>query len=704
MINGKRSWKMWNRVFLMIVLSVCLGMPSANAETLKQIELVVDASRSMNEMLGQESKLSIAKTALLDVLGQITDGTLVGLRVFGHHRVMGGSKEVACQDTELMEPIQSMNQTTRVRMTKRIVDLTAHGPTPIGHSLRQAVQDFDQGAEVERIIILVSDGEETCGVDPVKVVEELKAKGINVVVHTIGFDVDPVARAQLQALAAAAGGSYYDAKESVSLRTALTQVAKQVAMVAPAKPEMMNVLAQKNGGYLIVSSRPIFSSVNDGVEKQYFDAKPGEEAVYAFKDDEPVTIRKVAVPIFETSDVNVQKFELLGSMTSPTKGFESIGEFMTTNAVFIGKTYQEFEFEPTQVKYLKIKFIRSWGQDWYSSRVYEVKVYGKWGAEEGAKEIAVVAAPTPFIEKAVNVLAAKNGGHLVVASRPIFSGVIDGKDNEYFDAKPGEEAVYAFKNDEAVTINKVAVPIFETSNVNLQKFELFGSMTSPTDGFESIGEFSTTNAVFIGKTYQEFEFEPTQVKYLKVKFHRSWGADWYSSRIYEVKVYGTWGTEEGAQEIAVVEAPQAVVKDAINVLAEKNGGHLVVASRAIFSNMIDGKDNEYFDAKPGEEAVYAFKDEKPVTISKVSVPIFETSDVNLQKFELLGSMTSPTDGFESIGEFSTTNVVFIGKTYQEFEFEPTQVKYLKVKFIRSWGQDWYSFRVYEMKLYGSESN
>ena len=84
----------------------------------------------------------------------------------------------------------------------------AQGYTPIAYSLGQAANDFPADAK-ERVIVLVSDGKETCQGDPVVAAKALAGKGITV--HTVGFVVDTAARGQLQAIARATGGSYFDA-------------------------------------------------------------------------------------------------------------------------------------------------------------------------------------------------------------------------------------------------------------------------------------------------------------------------------------------------------------------------------------------------------------------------------------------------------------------------------------------------------------
>ena len=86
--------------------------------------------------------------------------------------------------------------------------------------------------------MLVSDGKETCQGDPVVAAKALAAKGITV--HTVGFIVDTAARGQLQAIARATGGTYFDAPVGPelpdTLKSALNACKKRVVTLPP-KPQ-----------------------------------------------------------------------------------------------------------------------------------------------------------------------------------------------------------------------------------------------------------------------------------------------------------------------------------------------------------------------------------------------------------------------------------------------------------------------------------
>ena len=86
--------------------------------------------------------------------------------------------------------------------------------------------------------MLVSDGKETCQGDPAVAAKALAAKGITV--HTVGFVVDTAARGQLQAIARATGGTYFDAPVGPelpdTLKSALNACKKRVVTLPP-KPQ-----------------------------------------------------------------------------------------------------------------------------------------------------------------------------------------------------------------------------------------------------------------------------------------------------------------------------------------------------------------------------------------------------------------------------------------------------------------------------------
>lgn len=526
---------------LLIFILLFFSGPVSLAQPAGEIEIIFDASRSMNEAAGGTTKLDAAKQALTTIANQITPGSLVGLRIFGKNPVQGTVQQ-ACLDSELTLPISPFQ---KERMIAQVLALQAQGQTLIGYSLELAARDFSNPAGGPKTIILVSDGEESCGRDPVAVVESLKSQGFNVVIHTIGFAVDEAARGQLQKLSDATGGIYADAKDAGELTQKLTAIGEKTLLLEPEKKTGDNLLAASTGARVVYSSKPELAKLIDGAEDKTDALYPREEAVFSFRGNQAVLLEKFAVPVFERSDYNPGALELWGSLDSPEGGFFPIETVQVKNQVFFGNVYQEFPIDPpAAVRYLKV--VIGPGSGGGHSYQHEWKAYGKYLAEE---EIAEYQRQADQRER--NLLELASGGQLIAASDMKYQALIDGHLNDpgsYADVGIGSEGIFGFsagggpasggQEGRTAVIKKIAIPIFEAKDFNVKTIEISVSEKSPTSGFTTAGTFETTNMVFAGNPYQEFEFEtPIRAKYLRVKVLAAHGANWV--RLYELQAIGT---------------------------------------------------------------------------------------------------------------------------------------------------------------------
>lgn len=178
------------------------------------IEIILDASGSMNGQIDGRRKIDIAHEALATLVGKLPDSTNVALRAYGHRK--GGD----CGDVELLTPLGALD---RAGLTARInaVNPAQKGMTPIGASLEQVAQDL-QGAQGDVLVVLVSDGDETCDGDPAQVATRIHAENPKIRFDVIGFNVGPEEwRARLSGIAQGGGGSYFDAKDAAQLADAL---------------------------------------------------------------------------------------------------------------------------------------------------------------------------------------------------------------------------------------------------------------------------------------------------------------------------------------------------------------------------------------------------------------------------------------------------------------------------------------------------
>ena len=196
----------------------------------RTIALVMDASGSMNAKLPSgETRIEVARRAIKDVASFAPAGAQISLRLYG---AQSPASRKDCEDTHLAVPPGA----EAAAIAASVDGARAQGYTPIAYSLEQAQGDFPANAK-ERVIVLVSDGNETCKGDPLLAAKGLAGKGITV--HTVGFIVDTAARMQLQNIARATGGTYFDAPVGPELPDRLKaafSACKQVVKL-PAKPQ-----------------------------------------------------------------------------------------------------------------------------------------------------------------------------------------------------------------------------------------------------------------------------------------------------------------------------------------------------------------------------------------------------------------------------------------------------------------------------------
>lgn len=229
--------------YVVLVAAALLAPVAAFGKTVN-IEYILDASGSMLELMGNEGKIDIAKKTLTKLIeGLPADAAEVnmnvGLRVYGHGVVGKEDPDAACKNTVLEVPLKGVDVPV---MKEKIEGIRARGRTPIAYSLQQAKNDFPQGDGADNIIILVSDGQETCGGDPCAVAKELHEAGIKTKIHVVGFDIKPAEREQLECIAKAAGGQYFAADSAEGLSKALKKAKEQVL-----KQESESVIIKATG-------------------------------------------------------------------------------------------------------------------------------------------------------------------------------------------------------------------------------------------------------------------------------------------------------------------------------------------------------------------------------------------------------------------------------------------------------------------------
>ncbi len=215
-----------------VLPAAALAQSCNNAD--RSVLLILDASGSMNAKLPNgETRMAVAQRAVKGVAGFIPPQAQLSLRLYG---AQSAASRKNCEDTHVGVPFGPAGASSAA-IAATVDGAKAQGYTPIAYSLEQGANDFPADAK-ERVIVLVSDGKETCRGDPVVAAKALAAKRITV--HTVGFVVDTAARGQLQAIARVTGGTYFDAPVGPelpdTLKKALNACTQRVAAL-PAKPQ-----------------------------------------------------------------------------------------------------------------------------------------------------------------------------------------------------------------------------------------------------------------------------------------------------------------------------------------------------------------------------------------------------------------------------------------------------------------------------------
>ncbi|MFF1460449.1 VWA domain-containing protein [Streptomyces sp. NPDC058330] len=191
-----------------------------------KVELVLDVSGSMRTRdIDGQSRMSAAKQAFNDVLDAVPEEVQLGIRTLGAD-YPGDDRKVGCKDTKQLYPVGPLDRT---EAKTAVATLAPTGWTPIGPALLGAADDLD-GGDATRRIVLITDGEDTCGpLDPCEVARDIAARGIHLVIDTLGLVPNAKIRQQLTCIAEATGGTYTAVQHADELSGRVKQLVDRAA-------------------------------------------------------------------------------------------------------------------------------------------------------------------------------------------------------------------------------------------------------------------------------------------------------------------------------------------------------------------------------------------------------------------------------------------------------------------------------------------
>lgn len=217
-------------VALVLVVSGCArevpGSPHRQASTtsvasIPPTALILDASDSMLTADAPGKRIDAAKSAATGLVEAVPAGSKLAVLAYGAGTGNSPAEHAAgCQDITTLVPLGDAD---RANATAAINRLTPRGFTPIAEALTRAAGVLPKQGEAS--IVLVSDGEDTCGKPPCPVARSLVQAHPQLQISTVGFRTDGAASAELRCIADASDGLFVGAANSAQLRARLLATA-----------------------------------------------------------------------------------------------------------------------------------------------------------------------------------------------------------------------------------------------------------------------------------------------------------------------------------------------------------------------------------------------------------------------------------------------------------------------------------------------
>ena len=214
---------------MLTAASPAFAAENANEKTFlfkNNIAILLDASGSMAKRIDGVSKYNMAKDEIVRFADRIKSTSQVRMTVFGSEGNNKNSGKV--QSCESIRGVYGFQKFDRQSFLSSLNGIGPTGWTPIAKALEDAKASFNGVHKFGfKSVYLLTDGEETCGGDPIKTAKELRKHHIKV--NVIGFDFKEGFNGQLHAIAGAGGGKYYEAHSQKDMNRIFTMEASSLA-------------------------------------------------------------------------------------------------------------------------------------------------------------------------------------------------------------------------------------------------------------------------------------------------------------------------------------------------------------------------------------------------------------------------------------------------------------------------------------------
>jgi len=205
---------------------------SKQASSTTRILFVLDASGSMKNEWKGFSKFELAKRILgntIDSVSKTNQKVEFALRVFGHQSPRSAND---CNDTRLEVGFSKGNAPA---IAGRLKQLSPQGQTPIKYSLTQSLNDFPNDSLAVNAIILITDGNETCGGNFCDLGPRFEEKRIVLRPFIVGLGLTDSLKKKYECL-----GTFYDVQNEDMLSSTMKIVISRVLNPTTCQVNLLN--------------------------------------------------------------------------------------------------------------------------------------------------------------------------------------------------------------------------------------------------------------------------------------------------------------------------------------------------------------------------------------------------------------------------------------------------------------------------------
>lgn len=216
------------------------------------IIFILDCSASMNKIIGPVRKIDIAKKTVETIVKNMAvesheAGSMkTGLRVFGSKFYKWKQN---CDDTSLEVTLGDIEETMNPILVK-VLATTAKGQSSLSLTIDALKGDFPEEDRESNFIVVVSDGDESCGGSPCGAVKQLVGTNQGISVNTLGVQTDASGYDNLNCMAEAGNGLYFDSKDVdkfvLFLKESNRKIQENRRLIAAGAPQDTNVITKRD--------------------------------------------------------------------------------------------------------------------------------------------------------------------------------------------------------------------------------------------------------------------------------------------------------------------------------------------------------------------------------------------------------------------------------------------------------------------------